>query len=93
MDTPERKRIAVAVQGGGAHGAFSWGALDRLLEVVKPDRLEIVALSGTSAGGFNATLCAYALGMYDETGISGTVTARAWQRQRDHGTLTHPRWH
>lgn len=66
MDTPERKRIAVAVQGGGAHGAFSWGALDRLLEYVKRDRLEIVALSGTSAGGFNATLCAYALGMTDE---------------------------
>ncbi|MPW21983.1 hypothetical protein GCT13_35340 [Paraburkholderia sp. CNPSo 3157] len=66
MDAHDRKRIAVAVQGGGAHGAFSWGALDRLLEDVERDRLEIVALSGTSAGGFNATLCAYALGTDDE---------------------------
>ncbi|SEK05367.1 patatin-like phospholipase family protein [Paraburkholderia diazotrophica] len=66
MDAHDRKRIAVAVQGGGAHGAFSWGALDRLLEEVERDRLEIVALSGTSAGGFNATLCAYALGTDDE---------------------------
>lgn len=60
------KRIAVAVQGGGAHGAFSWGALDGLLEYVKQGKLIITALSGTSAGGFNATLCAFALGAGDD---------------------------
>jgi len=44
------KRINLALQGGGAHGAFTWGALDRLLE---EDWLEIAAISGTSAGALN----------------------------------------
>lgn len=44
------KRINLALQGGGAHGAFTWGVLDRLLE---EDELEIAALSGTSAGALN----------------------------------------
>ena len=44
------KRINLALQGGGAHGAFTWGALDRLLE---EDRIEIAAISGTSAGALN----------------------------------------
>jgi NTE family protein len=46
-----KKRINLALQGGGAHGAFTWGALDRLLQ--EPD-LEIAAISGTSAGALNA---------------------------------------
>lgn len=44
------KRINLALQGGGAHGAFTWGALDRLLE---EDDIEIAAISGTSAGALN----------------------------------------
>lgn len=44
------KRINLALQGGGAHGAFTWGALDRLLE--EPE-LEIAGISGTSAGALN----------------------------------------
>jgi NTE family protein len=44
------RRINLALQGGGAHGAFTWGVLDRLLE--EPD-LEIAAISGTSAGALN----------------------------------------
>ncbi|MDR9427175.1 MAG: patatin-like phospholipase family protein [Salibaculum sp.] len=43
-------RINLALQGGGAHGAFTWGVLDRLLE---EDDLEIAAISGTSAGAMN----------------------------------------
>jgi NTE family protein len=43
-------RINLALQGGGAHGAFTWGVLDRLLE--EPD-IEIAGLSGTSAGALN----------------------------------------
>ncbi len=54
--------VALAVQGGGSHGAFSWGVLDRLLDEVAEDRLHIAALSGASAGGFNAALAAYGLG-------------------------------
>lgn len=50
-----RKRIAPALQGGGSHGAFTWGVLDRLLEA----ELDIVAISGTSAGSLNAAALAY----------------------------------
>jgi NTE family protein len=47
------KRINLALQGGGTHGAFTWGALDRLLT---DDRIEIEAVSGTSAGAVNAAV-------------------------------------
>ncbi|MDR1474912.1 MAG: patatin-like phospholipase family protein [Holosporales bacterium] len=46
-----KKRINIAMQGGGAHGAFTWGALDKLLE---DGRFEIEGVTGTSAGGMNA---------------------------------------
>lgn len=44
------RRINLALQGGGAHGAFTWGVLDCLLE---DDEIEIAAISGTSAGALN----------------------------------------
>jgi NTE family protein len=44
------KRINLALQGGGAHGAFTWGVLDRILE---EEDIEIAAISGTSAGALN----------------------------------------
>ncbi|MCX7646566.1 MAG: patatin-like phospholipase family protein [Rhodobacteraceae bacterium] len=43
-------RINLALQGGGAHGAFTWGVLDRLLEETS---IEIAGVSGTSAGALN----------------------------------------
>ncbi len=43
-------RISLALQGGGAHGAFTWGVLDRLLE---ESDIEIAAITGTSAGALN----------------------------------------
>jgi NTE family protein len=49
------KSLNVALQGGGAHGAFTWGVLDRLLE---DDRIAIEAISGTSAGAMNAVVTA-----------------------------------
>ena len=49
------RRVNVALQGGGAHGAFGWGVLDRLLE---DGRIEIEAISGTSAGAMNAVVAA-----------------------------------
>lgn len=52
MAKEKTKRIDVALQGGGSHGAFTWGVIDRLLE---DGRLEIVGVSGTSAGAMNAT--------------------------------------
>lgn len=65
---PKIKRINVALQGGGAHGAFSWGVLDRLLE---DERIEIEATSGTSAGAMNAVVMAEGLAE------GGRVRARA----------------
>lgn len=47
----KKRRINLALQGGGAHGAFTWGVLDRLLE---EQDIEIAAISGTSAGALNA---------------------------------------
>src|ERR1700741_1047182 len=49
------KRINLALQGGGAHGAFTWGVLEQLLS---DDRLAIEGISGTSAGGVNAVMLA-----------------------------------
>ena len=46
----KKKRISLALQGGGAHGAFTWGALDTILQ---DERIEIAAISGTSAGALN----------------------------------------
>ena len=59
------KAINLALQGGGAHGAFTWGVLDRLFE---DDRIWIEAISGTSAGAMNALVAAQ--GMY-ENGADG----------------------
>ena len=49
------KRINLALQGGGAHGAFTWGVLDYLLE---DGRLEFSGVSGASAGAVNAVMLA-----------------------------------
>lgn len=46
--------VALALQGGGAHGAYTWGVLDRLLEAGVP----IEGISGTSAGAMNAVALA-----------------------------------
>ncbi len=51
-------KLNLALQGGGSHGAFTWGVLDRLLE--EPD-IDIVGISGTSAGACNAILVAEGL--------------------------------
>lgn len=51
---PKAERtVSLALQGGGAHGAFTWGVLDAILE---DGRLAIEALSGTSAGAMNAVV-------------------------------------
>lgn len=53
-----RKPINLALQGGGAHGAFTWGVLDRLFE---DNRLWIEGISGTSAGAMNAVVSAHGI--------------------------------
>jgi NTE family protein len=51
-------RSNIALQGGGSHGAFAWGVLDRLLE---EEELDIPGIVGTSAGAMNAVLLAAGL--------------------------------
>jgi NTE family protein len=53
--------VGLALQGGGAHTAFTWGVLDRLLDEVAQGKLFIRAISGTSGGALNAAACAYGL--------------------------------
>jgi len=57
-DAPKKsvaKKINLGLQGGGAHGAFTWGVLDCLLE---DERIDIEGISGTSAGAMNAVMLA-----------------------------------
>ena len=72
--------ISLALQGGGAHGAFTWGVLDRLLE--EPD-LSIDGVSGTSAGGMNA--CVLAQGLLDGAAAAKAELATFWWRISDLG--------
>jgi NTE family protein len=60
--------VDLALQGGGAHGAFTWGALDRLLE---EPWLRIDGISGTSAGAMNAAVLA------NGHAVGGAAGARA----------------
>src|ERR1700754_4148309 len=48
-----QKTVSLALQGGGSHGAFTWGVLDALLE---DGRLAIEAITGASAGAMNAVV-------------------------------------
>jgi NTE family protein len=70
------KTVNLALQGGGAHGAFAWGVLDRLLE---DGRLGFEAITATSAGAMNATVMAYGL---SEGGPEGARRALSnfWRR-------------
>src|SRR5215213_5857262 len=49
------KTLSLALQGGGSHGAFTWGVLDRLLE---DPRISLDGISGASAGALNAVVLA-----------------------------------
>jgi NTE family protein len=61
------KLVNLALQGGGSHGAFTWGVLDRLLE---EDRLMIDGITATSAGSVNAVVLAHGLS------VGGRKTAK-----------------
>ncbi len=79
-----RKPINLALQGGGAHGAFTWGVLDRLLE---DDRLEIEAISGTSAGAINAVVVADGI-MRDGAEGARAGLAQFWKAVSDAAHLS-----
>lgn len=63
--------LSLALQGGGAHGAFTWGVLDALLEAGVP----IAALSGASAGAMNAVLLAHGLAAGGADGARAALEA------------------
>jgi NTE family protein len=71
--------VDLALQGGGAHGAFTWGVVDRLLD---EPWMEIEAISGTSAGAMNAVVMAAGL---VEDGRTGAKLAleRFWRKVSD----------
>ena len=77
------KTINLALQGGGAHGAYTWGVLDRLLE---EERLVIEGISGTSAGAMNAALL---VNGYTKGGREGAKKdlENFWRRVSDAGAF------
>jgi NTE family protein len=75
---PARKRLNLALQGGGAHGAYAWGVIDRLLE----EDIDITGICGTSAGAMNATVAAYGLAKGGRAG-GREALANFWKRISD----------
>ena len=80
------KPVNLALQGGGAHGAFAWGVLDKLLE---DGRLTIEAMSATSAGAMNAVVAAYGLSIGGPDGAQEKLE-EFWRRISNAGQLYSP---
>lgn len=78
------KSVNLALQGGGAHGAFTWGVLDRILE---DGRIYIEAISGTSAGAMNAVAVADGLMRGGEDGAR-QVLHDFWEAVSDAGRMS-----
>lgn len=70
QSSSNQKPVNLALQGGGAHGAFTWGVLDKLLE---DGRLTIDAMSATSAGAMNAVVTAYGLSQAGREGARASL--------------------
>jgi NTE family protein len=84
------KPINLALQGGGTHGAFAWGVLDRLLE---DERIVIDGISATSAGAMNAAVLAYGWTVGGRAGARSAL-ATFWERIGNAGAfgLLQPTW-
>ena len=81
-----RRPVNLALQGGGAHGAFTWGVLDRLLE---DDSLALDAISATSAGAMNAVVMAHGVACGGREGGRAKL-AEFWQAVSEAGALFSP---
>jgi len=79
----QTRTINLALQGGGSHGAFTWGVLDRLLE---EKDIAFEGLSATSAGAMNAAVAAYGLAVDGREGAR-TALAGYWKRVSDAASL------
>jgi NTE family protein len=93
------KHVGLALQGGGSHGAFTWGVLDRLME---EETLSIDAICGTSAGAVNAVVCAYGFhkggaikakellaNLWRKVSMAGGFKPSAFDKYFGHGDLTY----
>jgi NTE family protein len=80
------KPINLALQGGGSHGAFTWGVLDRLLE---DGRVAFDGICGTSAGAMNAVLVAHGLMRGGHDGAREAL-AGFWRRVSELGAMLNP---
>ncbi len=87
---PDSKTINLALQGGGSHGAFTWGVLDRLLE---DPRIVIEGISGTSAGAINGAVLTYGLMNGGRDGARDLL-ARFWRMVADSArfSMFQPSW-
>lgn len=87
---PGVKRISVALQGGGSHGAFTWGVMHRLMS---DRRIYIDGISGTSAGAINGVVFADGFLKGQRPGAIHALE-ELWRRisGRDHGPLRHHPW-
>jgi len=72
--------VNLALQGGGSHGAFTWGVLDRLLE---DERIEFEGISGTSSGAMNAVVLADGFVKGGRDGARQALT-RFWESVASH---------
>lgn len=77
--THERVLVDLALQGGGSHGAFTWGVLDRLMDEAW---LDIDGISGTSAGAMNAVVLAAGFTADGPAGAKSALKA-FWRRVAD----------
>jgi NTE family protein len=89
-DGTDRKTINLALQGGGSHGAFAWGALDRILE---DGRIVIEGIVGTSAGAMNAVVTAYGLTLGGNEGARRSLRS-FWEAVAKKGawSIMQPSW-
>jgi NTE family protein len=78
-----KKKLNLALQGGGAHGAFTWGVLDQLLG---DERVAIAGISGSSAGALNAVMLADGLARGGEAGAQRRL-ADFWRAASFDGKL------
>nr|WP_298412271.1 patatin-like phospholipase family protein [uncultured Halomonas sp.] len=79
-----KKSVNLALQGGGSHGAFTWGVLDYFME---DERISVACVSGTSAGAMNASVLAQG---YMEGGADGARESleRFWRQVAHMGRLS-----
>jgi NTE family protein len=82
-NAPARRTLHLALQGGGAQGAFTWGVLDRLLE---EEDIDIGRISGTSAGALNGAALATGMALGGRAGAHRHL-AMLWDQVAQAGSL------